>query len=71
MPNDQIIKAVGNLKSALRQRINMKGGKEMETLQKSNDILNNVKSSQVAVKKVTFSKSIPESRIGKCGGDMQ
>jgi hypothetical protein len=43
----------------------------METLQKLNDILNNVKSSEVAAKKVTFSESIPEPRVGKRGGDMQ
>ena len=43
----------------------------MEIFQKLNDILNNVKSSEVAVKKVTFRKSIPESRVGKCGGNLQ
>jgi hypothetical protein len=69
--DDQIIKAVSDLKLAILQRISVKGGEEMETLQKLNDILNNVKSSEVAVKKVTFSESIPESRVGKRGGNLQ
>ncbi len=70
-PDDQIIKAVGDLKSALWQRINAKGGEDMEVLQKLNDSLNNVKSSEVAVKKVTFSESIHEPRVSGCRGDMQ
>ncbi len=63
MPYDQIIKAVGDLKWALQQRINAKGEEEMETLQKLNDILNNVESSEVAVKKVTF--EIFDNETGK------
>jgi hypothetical protein len=43
----------------------------MEVLQKLNDSLNNVKSSEVAVKKVTFSESIHEPRVSGCRGDMQ
>ncbi len=43
----------------------------MEIFQKLNDILNNVKSSEVAVKKVPFSESIPESRVGNCRGNVQ
>ena len=40
-PEDQIIKAVADLSSALRQRINLRGQEEMTVLQKMNNILNN------------------------------
>jgi hypothetical protein len=43
----------------------------MEVLQKLNDNLNNVKSSKVAVKKVTFSESTQEPRVSGRGGNMQ
>jgi hypothetical protein len=62
-PKDQIVKALGNLTSALQQRINVRGAEEMEVLQKMNNILNS--------KKVTFQDPIPESRVGRSVGDMQ
>ncbi len=40
-------------------------------LQKLNDNLNNMKSSEVTVKKVTFSESIQESRVSGRRGNMQ
>ena len=43
----------------------------METLKKLNDILNNVKTSKIVTKKVTFSESIPEPRVVKPGTDTQ
>jgi hypothetical protein len=43
----------------------------MEVLQKLNINLNNVKSSEVAVKKVTFSESTQEPRVSGCRGNMQ
>ncbi len=43
----------------------------MEVLQKFNDNLNNVKSSEVAVKKVSFSESIQEPRVNGRGGNVQ
>ena len=43
----------------------------METLKKLNDILNNMKTSKIVTKKVTFSESIPEPRVVKPGTDTQ
>ena len=43
----------------------------METLKKLNNILNNVKTSKIVTKKVTFSESIPEPRVVKPGVDTQ
>ncbi len=43
----------------------------MEVLQKLNDNLSNVKSSEVAVKKDTFSESAQEPRVSGRGGNMQ
>ena len=39
-PEDQIIKAVDDLTSALRQRVNKQGKEDMQVLRKMNDILN-------------------------------
>jgi hypothetical protein len=41
MPEDQIVKAVGDLLSALRQRISICRKEEMEVLQKMNNIMSN------------------------------
>jgi hypothetical protein len=59
----QIVKAVGDLTSALQQCINVRGAEEMEVLQKMNNILNS--------KKVTFQDPIPEPRVGRSAGNMQ
>ena len=40
-PEDQIVKAVGDLTSALRQRLNHKGEEELDVLKQMNEILNN------------------------------
>jgi hypothetical protein len=70
-PEDQIVKAIGDLTSALRQRKNIKGDAEMEGLQRLRDILNNVKPQEAEKKRVTFKDPIPEPRVGKISGDMQ
>jgi hypothetical protein len=62
-PKDQIVKAIGDLTSAVQQRINVRGAEEMEVLQKMNNILNS--------KKVTFQDPIPEPRVGRSAGNMQ
>ncbi len=62
-PKDQIVKAVGDLTSALQQGINVRGAEEMEVLQMMNNILNR--------KKVTFQDPIPEQRVGRSAGNMQ
>lgn len=41
MPEDQIVKAVGDLLYALRQRISICRKEEMEVLQKMNNIMSN------------------------------
>jgi hypothetical protein len=70
-PEDQIVKAVGNVTSALQQRINARGQEEMEVLQRMNEILNNAKSKVVEKKRVTFKDPIPEPRVGRPGGNLQ
>jgi hypothetical protein len=72
MPEDQIIKAVGDLSSALRHQVNIHGKEEMGLLQKMNDILNNTTTVPVEKKKnVTFNDPIPEPRVGRSGGNSQ
>jgi hypothetical protein len=72
-PEDQVIKAVGDLSSALRQRSNLRGKEEMAALQKMNNILNNApaepREKSKLKKTVTFRDPIPEPRVGRY--DMQ
>jgi hypothetical protein len=70
-PKDHIVKAIGDLASALQHQTNVQGREEMEALQRLNDILNNVKSREVEKKQVTFKDPIPEPRVGRSGGDIQ
>jgi hypothetical protein len=64
-PKDQKIKTVGDLSSALRQRVNAQGKEEMAVLKKMNDILTNSSSKPVELKKtVTFRDPIPKPRVG-------
>ncbi len=70
-PEDQIVKAVGNLTLALRQRINACGQEEMEVLERMNEILNNAKPKDVEKKRDTFKDPIPEPTVGWPGGDLQ
>jgi len=64
-PKDQVIKAAGDLSSALRGKTNDKGREEMSALKKINDILNNTSSSnQKKSKTVTF-KDVPQPRVEK------
>jgi hypothetical protein len=70
-PKDHIVKAVGDLASALQHWTNVQGREEMEALQRLNNILNNIKSREVEKKQVTFKDPIPEPRVGRSGGDIQ
>jgi hypothetical protein len=77
-PEDKIVKAVGDLSSALRQRSNLRGKEDIEVLQKLNNILNNAPAEPVTkdnnttkVTKVTFRDPIPEPRVGTRSGSMQ
>ena len=64
-PDDHIVKAIGDLSSALRQQINARGKEEMEVLLKMNDILSNAPKEKVDTKKkVTFKDPIPSPKIG-------
>jgi hypothetical protein len=68
----QIIKAIGDLSSALHQQVNIRGKEEMAVLQNMNDILNNTTTVLVEKKKkVTFKDPIPEPRVGQSGGNLQ
>jgi hypothetical protein len=72
MPKDQIIKAIGDLFSALRHQVNIRGKEKMVVLQKINDILKNTTTVPVEKKKnVTFKDPIPEQRVGQSGGNLQ
>jgi hypothetical protein len=72
MPEDQIIKAIGDLSSALCHQVNIRGKEEMVVLQKMNDILKNTTTVPVEKKKnVTFKDPIPEQRVGQSGGNLQ
>jgi hypothetical protein len=63
--DDQIVKAIGDLSSALRQQINARGKEEMEVLVKMNDILSNTPKEKAEIKKkVTFKDPIPSPKIG-------
>ncbi len=78
-PEDQIVKAVGNLTSALRQRINACGQEEMEVLQRMNEILNNAKPKDVDLQRphirtkggVAWRRlaAIPQENTNSKGGD--
>jgi hypothetical protein len=72
---DQIIKAVGDLASALRQQSNLWGKEEMAVLQKMNNILNNATAESMEKnrkkKTVTVQDPIPEPRVGQRVGNMQ
>jgi hypothetical protein len=71
-PKDQIIKVVGDLSSALHQQVNACRKEDLAVIQKMNDILTNTTSKPVELKKtVTFRDPIPESRVGRSGGNMQ
>ena len=70
-PEDQIVKAIGDLTSTLKQRKNTKGDAEIEGLQRLRDIFNNATPQEVEKKRVTFKDPIPEPRVGKIIGDMQ
>jgi hypothetical protein len=71
-PEDQIIKAIGDLSSALRHRVNIRGKEEMAVLQKMNNILNNMTTVPVEKKNnFTFKDPIPEPRVGRSGGNLQ
>jgi hypothetical protein len=63
-PEDQIVKAVGDLTSALRQRLNHKGEEELDVLKQMNEILNNKSSKPSPQKHVTFRDPIPEPKVG-------
>jgi hypothetical protein len=66
-PDDHIVKAIGDLSSALRQRINARGKEEMEVLSKMNAILSNTSHENSDIKKkVTFKDPIPASKVGPC-----
>ncbi len=76
MPEDQIVKAVGDLSSALRHRINKQGKEEMSVLKKMHEILNNeapkpVEKKQKKQRTVTFKDPIPEPRVATSGIGMQ
>jgi len=63
-PQDQVIKAVGDLSSALHGKKNDKGRKEMSALKTLLGILNNTPVSKQKNKKtVTFKDPIPEPRV--------
>ena len=65
-PEDQVIKAIGDLSSALRGQQNDKGREEMSALKRLNGILSNTASStQKKNKTVTFRDPIPEPRVTK------
>jgi len=74
-PEDQIVKAVGDLSSALRRRRNLRGKEDMEILQQLNNILNNTPVELIEqdrnTKRVTFRDPIPEPRVEKILGGMQ
>jgi hypothetical protein len=42
MPNDMVIKAIGDLSAEIKKEVNKAGTKDMEVLKKMNDILNNL-----------------------------
>ncbi len=61
-PEDHIVKAVGDLASALRKRVNKQGKEEMSILKKMNNILN--PSAEATKKKqVTFDETALEPRV--------
>ena len=63
-PEDQVIKAIGDLSSVLRGKTNDKGRKEMSALKRLQGILNNTTASQQKKNKtVTFKDPIPEPRV--------
>ncbi len=67
-PEDQIIKAIGDLSSALRHQVNIRGNEEMAVLQKMNDILNNTTTVLVEKKKnVTFKDPYQNQGWGEVG----
>ena len=71
-PEDQLIKAVGDLLSALRGQTNDKGRKEMAALKRLQGILNNTTvSKQKKNKTVTFKDPIPEPRVSRNTIDLQ
>ncbi len=57
MPKDQIIKAIGDLSSALCHQGNICGKEEMAVLQKMNDILNNTTTVPVEKKRMSPSRT--------------
>jgi hypothetical protein len=73
--DDQIIKAIGDLASALWQQSNLWGKEEMAVLQKMNNILNNATAEPMEKnrkkKTVIFQDPIPEPRVGQRAGNMQ
>ena len=73
MPEDQIVKAVGDLASELRKRINVRGKEEMSVLKKMNEILSN-ETPELTKRKhktVTFKDPIPEPRVARGGIGLQ
>jgi len=72
---DRIVKAIGDLSSALRQRSNLQGKEDMAVLQKMNSILNNAPAEPMEKgkkkKTVTFRDPIPEPRVGGRVGTLQ
>ena len=60
-PEDHIVKAVGDLTSALRRRKNTKGKEELSVLKKLSSILNNDASD--TTRQVTFRDDVPDPRV--------
>ena len=71
-PDDQIVKAIGNLSLALRHQINACRKEEMEVLLKMNNILSNatVEKSD-GKKKVTFKDPIPPPKIATSASNLK
>ena len=71
-PDDQIVKAIGDLSSALRHRINARGKEEMEVLLKMNNILSNATMEKSDIKKkVTFKDPIPPPKIATSASNLK
>lgn len=62
-PEDHIVKAVGDLTSALRSCINARGTEQMDMLVKLNNALTNTTSKPPAAKTVTFKDPTPQPRV--------
>jgi hypothetical protein len=71
-PDDQIVKAIGDLSSALKHQINAHGKEEMEVLVKMNNILSNATMEiSCGKKKVTFKDPIPPPKIAASASNLK